>query len=126
MSLDADLEFLRGEFGFQIVREHVSRPGERFTIVLESSPIRIELENELGVRVLYFSSLESPRERHVDNALLNFIEHRHRLSREDDPAARLRRHLPEILAAFATPRPREWWNAYAAYRDERLREMRKK
>ena len=126
MSLAPDLQLLCDTFGLRVVREEEPRPGERTLAVLESGDLRIDVDTELGVRVLYFSGLSSPTERHVDNALLNFIEHRLGLPRESDPIARLRRHMPEILRAFAPPRPTEWWNAYAAYRSERLREMRKK
>lgn len=125
MSIDPDLGFLRDEFGFRFVREDAPRPGERSTTVLESNAVRIEIEHELGVRVLHFSALEGAIEKHVDNALLNFIEHRHGLPRDDDPTSRLRRHLREIVLAFAQPRPVAWWRDFDAYRAKRLTEMRK-
>lgn len=145
--------FLFAEHGFRLVHCDDPRQGEHCLIILESSRARIKFEIDQGTPVAYFGTLDSPlgwanqvdgvTVWYVDNALLNFLEHRsggaaptpapsgsaaERGTEElmAAGAARLRPHAAELIAAFAPDRSADWWRDFNAYQAERLQQLKQR
>ena len=150
--------YLMREHGFRLAHCEDPRQGEHCLIVLESSQARIKFEIDQGTPVAYFGTLDSPigwaqavdgvPVWYVDNALLNFMEHRagtppspaaQASAAAQAPAAdrgteallaagaeRLRPHAAELIAAFAPDRPAAWWQAFDEYQAERLKQIRQR
>ncbi len=142
--------FLFHEHGFRLEHCAGARQGEHCLIVLASDRARMKFEIDQGTPVAYFGTLDSPlsweqqvdgvRVWYVDNALLNFVEHRDGRARPAPSAGaartteallaagaeRLRPYAAELIAAFAPDRPDAWWQAFDAYQAERLKQMRQR
>lgn len=135
--------------GFQLSHCAEARQGDYCMAVFESARMRIKLELEQGVPVTYFGTLDSPlawgadvngvRVWYVADGVLDFIEKKpigagplfpsaekplsldEMLARD---ASRLGPTLNQVVAAFAPDRPADWWQAYNAYHEEKVRKIR--
>jgi hypothetical protein len=144
-------DYLFAEYGFRLAHCEDARQGEHCLIGLESDRARIKVEIDQGTPVAYFGTLDSPmgwanqvdgvNVWYVDNALLNFVEHKagaaapgaagpaaERTTQQllSAAAARLRPHAAELIAAFAPDRPAGWWQAFETYQAERRQQLRQR
>lgn len=148
-ALEKPYSFL-SKSGFKSVHCAEARQGDYCLVVYESAKMRIKFEIEQGVPSIYLGTLESPlawgaevngvKVWYVADGVLDFIEKKplpppgQMFPRSEKPltlddmlardAGRLRPHLDQVVAAFAPDRSADWWKAYNAYQDDRVRQIR--
>lgn len=142
--------YLFDKNGFKMVHCAEARQGDYCMVVFESAQCRIKFEIEQGVPTCYLGTLESPttwgnevnnvRVWYVADSVLDFIEKKplapagQLFPRSEKPptlddmlsrdSGRLHKHLDQVVAAFAPDRSPDWWKAYNAYQDEKVRKIR--